>query len=478
MHDAKQTRRALAIVGTAIATTLSILLANTDLVQTTLARLPGSRFTALSFEGVELLARLGVALIITVVTVHVLRDPETGRTDEVVGTTLRALGVVALVLATLGYFGVPYRLPRTTLVGSVGCLAVVLPTWFVALERRFDGREGRALVVGADPRQISAVLNATTRPVAGYASSVAWPREATTDRRVDTDGGNDTVSTVLAEHDRVGGLSRLDDLLVDTNVDTVVPVFPHTDRAEFFGILDVCRRHGVAVSVPENHGGDVLLAADGSAERQPGFDRIDLEPWGVGARLGKRAFDVCFAALVLCATLPVFALAALAVTAEDGSPVFYTQERTTLFGDTFDVYKFRTMRPASESASPGDDGDRITRVGRLLRRTHVDELPQFWAVLRGWMSVVGPRAAWTDEEELLLAETGAWRKRWFVKPGLTGLAQLHDASSEVPKEKIRYDVEYIRRRSLALDASIVARQLWRVLAEVGALAADACRRDD
>ncbi|GGM60594.1 lipopolysaccharide/colanic/teichoic acid biosynthesis glycosyltransferase [Halarchaeum rubridurum] len=477
MHDATHTRRALRVLGTTLFTTLAVLLANAAPVQTALARLPGSRFVALSFGGVGLLARLGAALIVTVLVVHALREPGARRPHETAAATLRALGVAALALAALGYLDVPYRLPRTTLVGTVAVLAVLLPAWFVALDRGRN-REGGTLVVGADPRQISTALEATTRPVVGYASAVSWPSGPAADRQVDTDGGDDSVATTLAEHERLGGLSRLDDLLADADVDTVVPALPHADRAEFFGILDVCRRHGVAVSVPEDHGGDVLLAADGSPERQPGFDRIDLEPWGVGARLGKRAFDVCFAALVLCATLPVLALAALAVTSEDGGPVFYTQERTTLFGDTFDVYKFRTMRPASESATPGDDGDRITRVGRLLRRTHVDELPQFWAVLRGRMSVVGPRAAWTDEEELLLAETSAWRKRWFVKPGLTGLAQLHDASSEVPKEKVRYDVEYIRRRSLALDAAIVARQLWRVLAEVGALAADACRRDD
>ncbi|MBP2249895.1 lipopolysaccharide/colanic/teichoic acid biosynthesis glycosyltransferase [Halarchaeum solikamskense] len=468
MHDATHTRRALRIVGTTLLTALAVLIANAAPTQTALARLPGSRFVALSFGGVGLLARLGAALVVTVLVVHALRDPSARRPHETVAATLRALGAVALALAALGYFDVPYRLPRTTLVGAVAVLAVLLPAWFVALDRGRNRAEG-TLVVGADPRQISAALEATARPVVGYASAVSWPSGPAADGQVDTDGGDDSVATTLAEHERLGGLSRLDDLLANADVDTVVPALPHADRAEFFGILDVCRRHGVDVSVPDEHGGVLLAEEEGDADRRGGFDRIDLEPWGVGARVGKRAFDVCFAALVLCATLPVFALAALAITIEDDGSVFYAQERTTLFGDTFDVYKFRTMRPESESATPGAGDDRVTRVGRLLRRTHVDELPQFWAVLRGRMSVVGPRAAWTAEEELLLAETGAWRKRWFVKPGLTGLAQLHEVSSETPAEKVRYDVEYIRRRSLALDASIVARQLWRVATEVGSL---------
>jgi lipopolysaccharide/colanic/teichoic acid biosynthesis glycosyltransferase len=139
-----------------------------------------------------------------------------------------------------------------------------------------------------------------------------------------------------------------------------------------------------------------------------------------------------------------------------------------VFGETFDVYKFRSMVPEGESVEPVDDNvnDRITRVGRILRQTHLDEIPQLWSILVGDMSVVGPRAVWTEEESLLEAEEQSWRKRWFVKPGLTGLAQVNDAKSTDPQQKLRYDLRYVRQQSFWYDLKLVARQIWKVLADV------------
>jgi len=127
------------------------------------------------------------------------------------------------------------------------------------------------------------------------------------------------------------------------------------------------------------------------------------------------------------------------------------------------------MIPEGASAAPVDDdaNDRITRVGRVLRKTHMDEIPQLWSILVGDMSVVGPRAAWTEEELVLERETEAWRKRWFVKPGLTGLAQINDAKSTDPDAKLRYDIQYIREQSFWGDVMIVVRQLWKVGIDVG-----------
>lgn len=124
------------------------------------------------------------------------------------------------------------------------------------------------------------------------------------------------------------------------------------------------------------------------------------------------------------------------------------------------------MLPESEATTPGADANRITCVGRMLRQSHIDEIPQLWSILRGDMSVVGPRAVWTAEEAYLLEETRAWRKRWFVKPGLTGLAQVNNASSTDPKTKLRYDLEYIRRQSFWLDVKIVIRQVWIAMVDV------------
>lgn len=127
------------------------------------------------------------------------------------------------------------------------------------------------------------------------------------------------------------------------------------------------------------------------------------------------------------------------------------------------------MVPEGESATPIDDeeNDRITRVGSVLRRTHLDEIPQLWLILCGDMSVGGPRAVWVEEEYLLEDKSEMWRKRWFVKPGLTRLAQINDVSSLESEGKLRYDLQYVRDQSFQYDLQIVARQIWKVLSDVG-----------
>ena len=167
--------------------------------------------------------------------------------------------------------------------------------------------------------------------------------------------------------------------------------------------------------------------------------------------------------MALLVLLPVIVLICAAIKLDDGGPILYSQERTAAFGRTFDVHKFRSMTPDEEDTTPdSEERYRITRVGRVLRKTHLDEIPQLWAIFTGKMSVVGPRATWTDEEILLEAEATAWRKRWFIKPGLTGLAQINDASSAEAREKLHYDLLYIRQQSFWFDLKIVARQLWGV----------------
>ena len=108
----------------------------------------------------------------------------------------------------------------------------------------------------------------------------------------------------------------------------------------------------------------------------------------------------------------------------------------------------------------------MTRVGRVLRRTHLDEIPQLWSILVGDMSVVGPRPERPELDVDMERGADKWRSRWFVKPGLTGLAQINDATGHDPQEKLRYDVEYIRRQSFWFDMKIVIRQIWQVLGDV------------
>jgi lipopolysaccharide/colanic/teichoic acid biosynthesis glycosyltransferase len=123
--------------------------------------------------------------------------------------------------------------------------------------------------------------------------------------------------------------------------------------------------------------------------------------------------------------------------------------------DTFTVYKFRSMVPDAEAETgvklseedAGGVDPRVTRVRKVLRRTHLDELPQLWSILMGDMSVVGPRPERPEPDADIERDVEDWPSRWFVKPGLTGLAQINDATGHEPDRKLRYDLEYIRKQS-------------------------------
>ncbi|WP_436344032.1 sugar transferase [Natronorubrum sp. FCH18a] len=402
-----------------------------------------------------------------------LYKPQPRRVLDTIFLTQRRVIVGGLALATLGYFKWSHRLPRATLVMTIGVLMLAVPAWFVWIHRRPAGDPGRTLVVGDDLEQMERITPAIDVPVLGYLyPSVLGVSDDSVSVRTVADGGvaavtdglEGSVQDDLEALERLGGLSRLENVLLAYDVDTVVLAFRHPDRAEFFGALDVCHKLGVDAKLHREYADSVLVAEDDMG----GIVDVDLEPWDPLDHLYKRLFDIGFALVGLLAFAPVLIVIAVAIKLDSPGPALYSQDRTAGFGETFPVYKFRTMIPEGESAVPSSDeeNDRITAVGKLLRRTHLDELPQLWSILVGDMSVVGPRAAWTEEEVLLEEDAPAWRKRWFVKPGLTGLAQVNGAKSTDPSEKLRYDLEYIRKQSLWFDLKIVIRQVWGVLEDV------------
>jgi lipopolysaccharide/colanic/teichoic acid biosynthesis glycosyltransferase len=177
----------------------------------------------------------------------------------------------------------------------------------------------------------------------------------------------------------------------------------------------------------------------------------------------RRAIDVTVSALALAVTSPLLALAALAVRVETPGSVIYRQRRSGLHGREFDVLKLRTMVQGAEHMGAGlavnENDARITRVGALLRRTSLDELPNLVNVLRGDMSLIGPRPTLPVQ---VAQYTERQRGRLALKPGITGWAQVNGRASLPWSERIELDLYYIEHRSLALDARI----LWRTLAMV------------
>lgn len=192
---------------------------------------------------------------------------------------------------------------------------------------------------------------------------------------------------------------------------------------------------------------------------QEGF-RVAREP--VFERL-KRASDIGFSLAGLVLLSPLCLLIALLVRCGDRGPVFFTQTRIGKFRTPFRLHKFRTMRAAPDGdpyAQPGDM--RVTRVGRWLRAARLDELPQLWNVLRGEMSLIGPRAEWDRLVEKYDREIPSYHVRHLVRPGITGWAQVnypYGANLEDTQRKLEYDLYYIRHFSFTLDASIVIKTI-------------------
>jgi len=464
--------RIAGVLGTLAITVGAVVLAYQPLVGQVLDLIPVlSRLNDPPATGMELIIEAAVAAVVVLAVLVPLYKPRPRRILDTWTLAMRRVSIAILALATIGYFDYSYRLPRSTLILTGAMLLAILPAYFVAIRRRPSTDGDRTIIIGDNPETMADILAAVDGTVLGYVSPPSpYAGEDAPIESAETvsDGG---VRSQLDELTSLGGLSRLDEVLVQYDVNTAVLAFDQTDRAEFFGALDSCYDHGVRAMVHRDHADAVLTSGTAGGE----LVEIDLEPWDWQDHIFKRLFDVLFAGVGLLVLSPLMLLIAIAVKAEDGGPVLYRQERTAAFGDTFTVSKFRTMRLEGERSTPvGDDRNpRITNVGGFLRRTHLDEIPQLVPILLGHMSVVGPRAAWTDEEQHLEAIASNWRKRWFVKPGLTGLAQINGVTSTEPEAKLRYDVEYIREQSFWFDLKIVIRQIWIVLDDLAGTNDDA-----
>jgi undecaprenyl phosphate N,N'-diacetylbacillosamine 1-phosphate transferase len=188
----------------------------------------------------------------------------------------------------------------------------------------------------------------------------------------------------------------------------------------------------------------------------------------------KRITDICISLPLIVLLLPVFAIIAIAIKLTSKGPVIFRQERTSRNGAPFIFYKFRSMKSGVEpfAQSPQSEKDpRLTKVGRFLREYSLDELPQLFNILKGDMSVVGPRP-------LYLSQMAKWnerqRKRLLVKPGLTGLAQISGRGEVTHEEKLELDVKYVETASLWLDLKIILVTIGHVFARKSIYEKDAC----
>lgn len=184
----------------------------------------------------------------------------------------------------------------------------------------------------------------------------------------------------------------------------------------------------------------------------------------------KRALDIVLAGLGLILSAPLWAFLAAAIKTLDGGPVFFRQERVGEGGRLFTALKFRSMRPDAEAlvgaVQASENDSRVTSIGRLMRATAMDELPQLWNIFVGDMSFVGPRALRPGEIEAVgealvrLEDVPGYHQRIQVPPGLTGIAQIYAPRDVRRRHKFRYDRLYVRKQSWTLDARLILLSFW------------------
>ncbi len=259
----------------------------------------------------------------------------------------------------------------------------------------------------------------------------------------------------------IGNPKNITEEIRQERIDEVIIALPSAEHRKILDIILKCQETKVNFKVnPDLY--EVLMGRPNIAQIE-GLPIVDLlwEPISGWHRTLKRAMDILLSATMLLLLLPVILIIALAIKIDSKGPIFYKQERIGKNKKPFLLHKFRSMiRDAERKSGPvlaTWDDPRATRVGKILRRIGLDEIPQLWSVLIGRMSLVGPR----PERKVFIDEYP--QIRLSVKPGLTGLAQVNARFNLDRKEKIKYDLYYVQSPSLALDVKILLKTVFLVL---------------
>ena len=372
-----------------------------------------------------------------------------------------ALGwLVALPLQPLSYTHLP-----PALLGSL--LSLALGAWVV---HRFERRvEARIALVGA-PTLARALAREIELTGVGRYRVIGW-----------IDAG---APDLCEDMPRLGSLDDVDELVRTKDIDLIVNAAGENGAAT----AEQARRGASSLDVVEQ----VARACLGTNVRLISLNQLHEELFGHvplatldaaffqylmhprfrgGSSAAKRGLDLVIGSLAAICLAPLMAIAAIAIKLEDRGPVFFRQRRVGARGEDFEIVKLRTMREdhGREGEWSSADDDRITRVGKVLRRTHLDEVPQLWNVLRNEMSLVGPRPEQPDIVAKLEWQIPFYDRRELVKPGITGWAQIrcgYAGSEEGTAWKLCHDLYYLKHRSSALDAMIMLQTLVTAVHDV------------
>jgi sugar transferase (PEP-CTERM system associated) len=390
---------------------------------------------------------------------RVLRDRR-----EVFIRLLRALGATSMIVACVYYWFPDLILGRGIFILAALLLLALVITWRMLFEwaiTHLRSRE-RFLLVGTSASAVTLARELHERhPLA--VEIVGF---------VDTDAAR--VGTPALNPGVIGTIEDIPAIVRARGVDRVVVPAESGDQLPMEKLLEM-RLSGVTfdhlASVYENYTGKIAVE-----NLRPAW-LIFSSGWRKDRllRASKRTVDIVAACVALIIMLPVALLIAAAVKLTSPGPVFYHQRRVGQEGRVFTIHKFRTMRRDAEASTGAvwarRNDDRVTPIGRFLRRTRLDELPQFWNVLTGHMSLVGPRPERPEFVQHLSADIPYYRQRHLVRPGITGWAQVrytYGATVEDALEKLQYDLFYIKNVSIAFDLFILFATAKTVLLQRGA----------
>jgi exopolysaccharide biosynthesis polyprenyl glycosylphosphotransferase len=333
--------------------------------------------------------------------------------------------------------------------------------WRLAYLRLFGAAhfQRKVLVVGAG--SASATLLRAVRENDGHGVNVVGL----------LDDGDRRVGSQIEGVPVLGDSTLMWPLVANMGVEEVVLAINQPSRQSLYEGLGICYEHGIAVSMMPKLYEEVTGQVPVEHMGPHWFGSVQLGRSGGGVTFAmKRLIDIAASTVMAILTLPLALVIAVLVKATSRGPVFHIQERVGLHGRAFRIVKFRTMRTDAEAAGRPvwalRHDPRATGLGHWLRRMHLDELPQFWLVMKGDMSLVGPRPERPEFVSELEAAIPLYRARYSMRPGIAGWAQInypYGASVEDALAKLRYDLYYVKNWSPVLDVAIMIRTVARVL---------------
>ena len=283
-----------------------------------------------------------------------------------------------------------------------------------------------------------------------------------------------SLGKIFSDAEVIGCINDIDMLIDEVNAKEVIIALEEKENDMLINLISKCETKNVGLKiVPDLY---EILSGQAKTAQIYGIPLIDIMPqlmpeW---EKKLKRLLDIFVSLLILIVTSPVCVVSAIAIKLDSEGPILFKQERCGLSGKIFKILKFRSMKKdAEKSTGPiwsQKNDPRITRIGKIIRKIRIDEIPQFINVLKGEMSIVGPRPERPYFVEKLSAEIPYYKRRFRVRPGITGWAQVkhkYDETLEDVKIKLRYDLFYIENISLRMDFKIIFRTIFVVLLAKG-----------